>query len=94
MKKLYTLGVFLGILAFGLQIVSINLSDKLAYDGLTVRKIQSNIDKIEEENQVLNVKVLGLTSFETISSKAGELGFVPAKDYITLKNQTKISYNQ
>lgn len=94
MRKLYIIIFILFLLAGGLEVLNINLSDKLASDGLTVRKIQENIDKIEEENQVLNVKVLELTAFETISSKAGQLGFVPAKSYLTLKNQTKFSFKQ
>ncbi len=94
MKKLYIFIVILGIFAIGLEVLNINLSDKLASDGLEVRKIQGNIDLIEEENQVLNIKVLEFTSFDTVSLKAKESGFVQAKNYITLNNQTKLSYKR
>lgn len=94
MKKIYSLILLLALFAFGLEILNIHLSDKLASDGMVVRKVQDNISVIEEENHVLRTKVLELTAFEIISSKAAVLGFKPAQSYISLKNQTKLSYKR
>lgn len=93
MKKLYTIVLLLAIFTFGLELLNLHLADKLASAGVTVRKIQENIAKIEESNQVLNIKVLELASFETVSSKAISLGFIKTQSYISLKEQRKFSYN-
>ena len=94
MKKLYTLVLILALFTFGLELLNIHLSGKLASDSVTVRALQDRIDNLSEKNQILNMKVLDLTSFETIASKAGSLGFVSTHSYISLKNQVKLSYKR
>lgn len=93
-KKLYLSVIILAILAFGLEIVNIHLSSKLASDSVKARKIQDNIAAINEQNQILYTKVLDLTSFETLASRAAELGFVQSQRYISLGNQVKLSYSK
>ena len=77
-----------------LELLNIHLSSKLASDSVTVKKMQQNIATLNEENQILNSKVLAQTSFETISQKAATLGFVQDHAYIFLRNQVKLSYSQ
>lgn len=93
-KKLYFPVIILLIMAIGLELLNINLAGKLASDSVAVKKLQINIAKLDEENQILNSKVLDQTSFETISSKAASLGFVEDHAYISLRNQVKLSYSQ
>jgi cell division protein FtsL len=81
-------------LAVGLELLNIHLSGKLASDSMTVKKLQQSIAKLDEENQILNTKVLFETSFETISDKAKKLGFVVDHSYISLRNDTKLTYQQ
>lgn len=94
MKKLYTVVLLLALFTFGLELLNIHLSGKLASDSVAVRALQDSIGNLNEKNQILNTKVLDLTSFEMIASKAGSLGFVLTHSYISLKNQVKLSYNQ
>ena len=93
-KKLYIVVVLLSFVAFGLEMINVNLSGKLAADSVSIKKIQNDTALLEEENQILNTKVLQLTSFETIASRAAEMGFVQEPSYITLQNQVKLSYSQ
>lgn len=93
-KKLYFPIIFLTILAFGLELVNINLSSRLASDSMAVKKLQDQIAAISEHNEILNTKVLDLTSFETLASRAADLGFVQANNYISLGNQVKLSYSR
>lgn len=92
-RKLYIPVLLLLIATIGLELLNIHLSGKLASDSVNVKKIQQNIAKLEEENQILNSKVLQETSFETISSKALAYGLVEDHKYIFLRNQ-KLSYSR
>ncbi len=94
MNKLLTIIVILlAVSAVGLELLNIHLSSKLASDSVSVKNLQSRIAALDEENQILNSKVLDQTSFEAISQKAAQLGFVSNQSYISLR-QVKLSYNQ
>ncbi len=92
-KKLYLPVAILLLLTIGLELLSIHLSQKLASDSVMVKKLQSNIAKLDEENHILNSKVLSQTSFEVISGKATALGFVEGPAYISLR-KSFLSYKQ
>lgn len=92
-KKLYIPVVFLLIATIGLELLSINLSGKLASDGVRVKQLQNNIANLDEENHILNSKVLSQTSFESISEKAILLGFIEEPTYISLRPR-HLSYRQ
>ncbi len=92
-KKLYIPVALLLLLTIGLELLSIHLSQKLASDSVMVKKIQSNIAKLDEENHILNSKVLSQTSFEVISQKATLLGYVEGPSYISLR-KPYLTYNQ
>ena len=92
-KKLYLPVILLVLITIGLEILNIHLSSKLASDSVEVKKLQLSIDKFNEENQILNSEVLSQTSFDTIASKAGELGFGQTRSYISLR-QEKLSYSR
>lgn len=95
MNKILTIAVIvLALSAIGLELLNIHLSGTLASDSVSVKKIQSTIASLDEENQILNSRVLDETSFETISKKAGQLGFVEDHSYISLRSQVKLSYRQ
>lgn len=93
-KTLFITVISLFLLAVGLELLNIHLSGKLASDSVNVKKLQQSIARLDEENQILNSKVLQETSFETISSKAKTLGFVEDHTYISLQTGTKLSYQQ
>lgn len=86
--------ILLALFTVGLELTNIHLSGTLASDSVSVKKIQSNIARLDEENQILNSRVLNETAFETISKKAQLLGFVEDHSYISLRSQVKLSYRQ
>ena len=94
LRQIYLSVVLLAVVALGLELVNIHLSSKLASDSVTVRKIKDNIAKLDEKNQILYSKVLELTSYEMVASKAADLGFEENHSYISLHNQTKFSYSR
>lgn len=82
------------IFTVSLELLNIHLSGKLASDSVEVKKLQLSIAKLEEENQILNSKVLSQTSFEAVASKAAQLGFVEDHRYISLQSNSKLSYSR
>jgi len=86
--------ILLFVTAVGLELLNTHLSGNLASDSVTVKKLQSKIAKLDEENQILNQQVLEKTSFENISQKATQLGFVKDHNYISLRSQVKLSFKQ
>lgn len=93
-KKLYTIVILLIITAVGLELSNIHLSSKLASYSVNVGNIQKNIEKLNEENQILNSKVLELTSFDVLTKKAVAMGFIQDHDYVYLLNSDKLTYSQ
>jgi len=94
MKKLYFLIIVLTLTAVGLGLLQIHVSSRLASNSIEVKNLQANIDTLKEKNQILNSKVLELTSFETLASRAAELGFVEAGNYLSLHKNAKLSLSQ
>lgn len=93
-KTLFIAVIVLFFLSIGLELLNIHLSGKLASDSVTVKKLQQSIASLDEENQVLQSRVLDETSFEKISEKAKLMGFVEDHQYISLRNDTKLTYQQ
>lgn len=94
MKKIYFLITILVIIAGTLGLLNIHLSSKLASDSVEVKKLQANIDALSEKNQIVHSKILEVTSFETLASRAAELGFIEASHYISLQKNIKLSLSQ
>lgn len=92
-RTLYLPVVILLLSTICLELLSIHLSQKLASDSISVKKLQDNIAKLDEENQILNAKLLDQTSFEEISKKATAMGFVESSGYISL-HEPKFSYSR
>lgn len=91
MRKIYILIVVLAIVSGVLGLINIHLSSKLASDSVEVKKLQTDIAKLEEKNQILKSEILEITSFEVLASRAAELGFVEATEYISLHKDAQLS---
>lgn len=92
-KKLLIPVIILMITTVALELLSIHLSQKLASNSVDVKKLQDNIARLDEENQILNAKLLDQTSFEVLSKKATAMGFVQSSSYISL-HEPKLSYSR
>lgn len=93
-RKLYIPFILLLLATVSLELLNIHLGGKLAANSVVVKKIQVNIAKLEEENQILNSQILEETSFEMIASRAAASGFVEDHSYISLRNPVKLSYSR
>lgn len=93
-RKIYLSIIVLSITALVLELVNIHLSGRIASDSVAVKIIQERIGKQAERNQIMQSKVLELTSFENVASRAGELGFKEADSYISLHKSIKVAFNR
>ena len=91
MKKIYTFILILAAFAGILELFNLHLSGKIASDSVEVKKIQKNIAELEEKNEVLNSQVLSYASLETVASRAADLGFATAQNYIFLNSPVEVA---
>lgn len=84
-RTLYLPVAVLLVLTIGLELLSINLSQKVSSESTVVKELQESIALLDEENHILNTKLLKQTSFDEISRKATSIGFVEDAEYILLQ---------
>ncbi len=77
--------VVLTVLVVGLFFTQLVFANSLATDGQKLSKIQSEILSLQAQNMTLKVQIAEASSFQTLSKKATELGFVKPEKLIVLK---------
>lgn len=92
-RTLYLPVVILLLLTIGLELLNIHLSQKVASESTLVKELQDSIAHLEEENHILNTRLLSQTSFEEIARKATALGFVEDAEYISLQ-EPRFTYSR
>ncbi len=91
MKKVYLLALLLFVIVAVGQIVYLAQSNLLASESVRAEEIKSVIEKIEEDNKILESEILSYSSLVVVASRAAEVGFEKPKEYITLKNTNSIA---
>ncbi|RJQ26253.1 hypothetical protein C4577_03900 [Candidatus Parcubacteria bacterium] len=94
MRKINILIFMLIVISFTLEIANIYLSNKVTSNSIYASKIEQQIKDLDNKNQILKSDILNYTSFEMISSRAAELGFVENKEYITLSSPLDLAINR
>ncbi len=77
--------VVLATLVFSLFFAQLVFANNLATDGQKLAGIQKQIADLKDQNMTLKVQIAQASSFQTLSQKAADMGFVSAKDPIILK---------
>jgi cell division protein FtsL len=88
MKLLSLKNMVLGLIALVvlLEGVQVYLSNRIAGTSIEVARLQGEIARIDEKNVSLKSELLSFSSFDHVSSRAAELGFIENKNQdITLK---------
>ena len=91
MKKIYISAILLLILLSIVEVVYLTHSDALASESMSAEKLRNKIEKIDEENQILQSEILSYSSIIVVSSRAAELGFEKPQEFISLKNKDSIA---
>ncbi|KKR24849.1 MAG: hypothetical protein UT56_C0007G0017 [Candidatus Levybacteria bacterium GW2011_GWB1_39_7] len=83
MNKIYKLLIiFLVLVTFLLEIASISAANGNAADSLDVTRIR---------NLELSESVLGFASYNTISSRAAELGYLSNREFVSLYDPLEVA---
>lgn len=82
------------ILVFVLALAKIFLTAKLATAGADLAKIESDGQNLTERNQLLEEKVVELSSLSRISQEAAKLGLAKAEKVISLTFQMPVAMKE
>lgn len=91
MKKIYIIAVLLFMFVAVGQIFYLAQSNMLASESMKAEEIKHVIEKVDEQNKILESEILGHSSLMIVASRAAEIGFEKPKEYITLKNNSSIA---
>ena len=84
MKKIKILLGVMILVTFVLEAVNIYISNSVSTDSIYASSLQDEIKDMEAKNSSLKGEILSYASYEMISSRSSELGFVEPKDFISL----------
>lgn len=83
--------VFLAFVAFTTQVVSIYLSNTMSLASIEATKLRAQADELSETNMRLQSELLALSSYNAISSRAGELGYKKTPEFISLYDPIEVA---
>ncbi len=94
MKKPASIIFIIAFLILGLSLAKVVVSNNLSTTGLTLSKLENQLDSYKTENAVLSEKLLNFTSLFYISSESSQLGFVESKTNFTLTKPLPLAIKQ
>ena len=83
--------VFLAFVAFATQVVSVYLSNTMSLESIEAAKLRASVDELSETNMGLQSELLALSSYNAISSRAGELGYKKTPDFVSLYDPIEVA---
>jgi cell division protein FtsL len=95
MKKITKfLIIFLIFSAVLTQILKVYISNTAALDSIEASGLNAKIKEIEESNMELRTQILSLSSFQTIASRAADLGYRDSRDIISVYDPVKVAVSR
>lgn len=92
MNKIFKLTIiFLAVVAFVTQVVSIYLSNTMSLASIEATKLRTSADELSETNMKLQSQLLALSSYNAISSRAGELGYKKTPEFVSLYDPIEVA---
>ncbi|OGH16772.1 MAG: hypothetical protein A3C30_00315 [Candidatus Levybacteria bacterium RIFCSPHIGHO2_02_FULL_40_18] len=83
--------IFLAVVAFITQVASIYLSNTKSLESIEATKLRTQVAELSENNIKLQSEVLTLSSYNTISSRAGELGYKETSGFVSLYDPVEVA---
>lgn len=77
-----------------LSVVRISVANRIATSGIELQSIETQVVSLRKENLILQEKLLTVSSFTQIASRAGELGFVPSKANLVISTGIPVAIKQ
>jgi len=92
MKKTFKI-LFLVLIIFSVvsQIFNIWLVNSVDAQSIAASRLQSKIERLREQNSIIETEVWQYASYSNVASRAATLGFGNKKDFITLGAPQKLA---
>jgi hypothetical protein len=81
----------LGLIAVALMVVNVIMSARVAQDGLAIDELVKREATLKMDITLLEQQLLTTTSLQELSQKAGELGYQPPAELISLNAGARIA---
>lgn len=94
MNKLNSIAVILLVFTVILEVVNIFLSNGVTTESIMATRMRDDLSALQEQNQNLRSEILQFTSFDTIASRAAQLGFVEGTQSISLNSPFEVASTQ
>lgn len=94
MKRPVQIITSLVFLIIALGVVRVTVSNGLSTSGIALSLTEDSVASYKKENLILQEKLLTISSYTQIASKAGELGFVPNKTNLVISTSLPIALKQ
>ena len=73
------------------QAVSIYLSNTKSLESIEATQLRAKVNEVSESNMELSVKLLSLSSYNDISSRAAELGYKKNSEIVSLYDPVTVA---
>ncbi len=91
MKKPALILLTLLFIIIFLSVARITVANRISTSGIALASIEDQVSSYKKENLILQEKLLTVSSFTQISSRAGELGFVPDKGNFVISTSIPVA---
>jgi cell division protein FtsL len=82
-KPIILLGSLFAVVVI-LALVRISLVNSISTTGVELVDLQTQVEGVEKQNELLKEQYLQAASYTTISKKAKGMGFAPAKSHLNM----------
>ena len=83
--------IFLGITALISQVISIYFTNTMSLGSIEATKLRAKVNELSEHNIKIQSEVLALSSYNAISSRAGELGYKKTSEFVSLYDPIEVA---
>ncbi len=77
-----------------LSVVRITVANRISTSGIALQNMENQVSSFRKENLILQEKLLTVSSFTQIASKAAEMGFVPKTSNFVITTSVPVAIRQ
>ncbi len=89
-KVKITIAIF-GALALLTQVVNVYVTNTNSLESVEATNLRAKVDELKEKNINLQSEVLSASSYITISSRAGDLGYRDTREFVSLYDPIELA---
>ena len=80
-----------GVLALLTQVVNIYVTNTKSLESVEATRLRAKVEELKENNINLQSEVLNASSYGTISSRAGDLGYRDTREFVSLYDPVELA---